>query len=116
MSGEEDTYRILATRFPKYEMRSTNLHDAVQEMNRMIVARYPRTKVRIVLGTFTWPDDPFSERSGTYIPAVTFAARDIPLMTAIDIISKVSGGRFEIEGDRIWIKGNQVQQGGGHVR
>ena len=116
MPGQEDTFRILTTRFPEYELRSTDLHNAVQEMNRMIVARYPRTKVRIVLGSFTQPDDPFSEQTGAYIPALTFAARDMSLMTAIDIICRVSGGRFEIDGDRIWIKGDQVQQGGGHVR
>ncbi len=113
VAGPQDaeTFRILTTHFPEYDYRGCNLQSAVDEMNKTIKANFPETEVQVILlaDTFYAVQDRFNPIPQSYMPKITFSAREVPLMTVIDIVCKISEAHFDIRGKTITLKRNHVQ-------
>jgi hypothetical protein len=109
---DEESHRVLTSHFPQYDFRGCMLSSAVDDINKMIKAQFPKSKVQIQLlaDTFHTQPSPFEQEATTYMPKITFSARDVPLMTVIDILCKISEAHFEINRKTITIRGGHVQQ------
>jgi hypothetical protein len=109
---ETETLRILTTHFPLYDFGGCSLSDAVYDMNKMIKDQFPKSKVHIKLleDTFWTKPSPFEPKSKPYMPKLTFSAKDVPLMTVVEIVCGISGAHFNINGQTITIRAGDVQQ------
>ena len=104
---ERDLWRILTTQFPEYDFRSTSIDFAVDSINRLIQERYPDTGVRVAVDLATFKhtvQDPFTPDQASYVPMLTFSARDASLMSVLDILCQVCEAHLEVVDETITIK------------